>query len=283
MPEGDTIHRAARTLNTALGGQRVERFESVLAQLTRVDADTPIAGRTVERVEARGKHLLMWLSGGDASLVLRTHMRMHGSWHVYRPGERWQRPRHEMRIVIETAPFVAVAFAVPVAEFVDAASLEREGPVAELGPDVLSDTFDAPEAVSRLRARGEMAIADALLDQRALAGIGNVFKSESLFAARVNPFTPVHALDDGTLSRIVATAQRQMRANAGEADTVAAAGGRRTTNRLDPSARLWVYGRRGLPCRRCGTPIERAKQGPDSRSTNWCERCQPRTWGPPRT
>src|SRR5690349_4208027 len=127
MPEGDTIHRAARTLQTALGGQRVERFESVLSQLTRIDTDRPIAGRILERVEARGKHLLMWFSAyrppagraiehcsseaeslsirGGASLVLRTHMRMHGSWHVYRPGERWQRPRHEMRIVIETTPY----------------------------------------------------------------------------------------------------------------------------------------------------------------------------------
>jgi endonuclease-8 len=273
MPEGDTIHRAARTLHTALSGQRIERFESVLAHLTRVDADAPIAGRLVERVEARGKHLLMWLEG---ALVLRTHMRMHGSWHIYRPGERWQRPRHEMRIVLATATYVAVAFAVPVAEFVDATVIEREGPVAELGPDVLSTTFDAAEAVARLQDRGDFEIADALLDQRALAGIGNVFKSEILFAARVSPFTPVHLLDAGALDRIVAIAQRQLRANVGEADTVAAAGGRRTTNRLDPSARLFVYGRRGLPCRRCGTPIQRAKQGPDARSTYWCERCQPR-------
>ena len=122
-------------------------------------------------------------------------MRMHGSWHIYRPGERWQRPRHEMRIVIATAPYVAVAFAVPVAEFVEAAALEREGPVAELGPDLLSDTFDAAAAVARLQARGDLEIADALLDQRAIAGIGNVFKSEILFAARVSPFTRVQALD----------------------------------------------------------------------------------------
>jgi endonuclease-8 len=271
MPEGDTIHRAARTLHAALSGQRVERFESVFAHLVRVDADTPIAGRRMERVEARGKHLLMWFEGG---LVLRTHMRMHGSWHVYRPAERWQRPRHEMRIVIETAPYVAVAFTVPVAEFVDADALEREGPVAELGPDPLADGFDAAAAVARLEARGDMEIADALLDQRAIAGIGNVFKSEILFAARVSPFTPVRALETGQLARIVTIAERQMRANVGGADTVAAAGGRRTTNRLDPSARLWVYGRGGQPCRRCGTPIQRAKQGPDARSTYWCARCQ---------
>ena len=271
MPEGDTIHRAARTLDTALRGQRVERFESVLAQLNRVDADAPIAGRLVERVEARGKHVLMWLEGG---LVLRTHMRMHGSWHIYRPGERWQRPRHEMRIVLATVPYVAVAFTVPVAEFVEAAALEREGPVAELGPDLLSDTFDAAAAVARLQARGDVEIADALLDQRALAGIGNVFKSEILFAARVSPFTRVQALDAAALARIVAIAERQLRANVSDTGA-AAAGGRTTTNRLDPSARLWVYGRRGLPCRRCGTPIQQAKQGPDARSTYWCERCQP--------
>jgi endonuclease VIII len=272
MPEGDTIFRAARTLHAALSSQRIERFESVFAHLTRVDTDTPIAGRRMERVESRGKHVLMWLEGG---LVLRTHMRMHGSWHIYRPGERWQRPRHEMRILVETAPYVAVAFAVPVAEFVAADAIDREGPVAELGPDPLGDGFDAAAAVTRLQARGDMEIADALLDQRAIAGIGNVFKSEILFAARLNPFTPVGALDAAALTRVIAIAERQMRANVGEATSVAAAGGRRTTNRLDPSARLWVYGRRGLPCRRCGTPVQRAKQGPDARSTYWCARCQP--------
>jgi endonuclease VIII len=280
MPEGDTIYRAARTLHTALGGQRVERFESVFAHLTRVDTDTPIAGRVMERVEARGKHLLMWFEASrppGASLVLRTHMRMHGSWHIYRPGERWQRPRHEMRIVIETAPYVAVAFAVPVAEFVDAGSLEREGPVAELGPDPLGERFEATAAVARLQARGDMEIADALLDQRAIAGIGNVFKSEILFAARVSPFAAVHSLPADTLARIVAVAESQLRANVGE--SASAAGSRRTLNRLDPLERLWVYGRRGLPCRRCGVPILRVKQGPDSRSTYWCERCQ----GPERS
>jgi len=274
MPEGDTIHRAARALHAALAGQRVERFESVFAHLTRVDADQPIAGRLVQRVEARGKHILMWLDDdqGGASLVLRTHMRMHGSWHIYQPGERWQRPRHERRILLETQPYVAVAFAVPVAEFVPAGTIDREGVVAELGPDLLSDTFDANEACARLAARPDMDVADALLDQRALAGIGNVFKSEVLFAARVSPFTQVGALSADQFARIVTIAARQMRANVGDT----AASGRNTTNRLDPSARLWVYGRRGLPCRRCGAPIQRTRQGPDTRATYWCERCQPR-------
>jgi endonuclease-8 len=282
VPEGDTIHRAARALHAALAGQRIERFESVFAQLTRVDADDPIAGRVMERVEARGKHLLMWMERG---LVLRTHMRMHGSWHIYRPGERWQRSRHELRILIATEPYVAAAFAVPIAEFVDAADLELEGPIAELGPDLLSPTFDAVEACARLAARADMEIADALLDQRALAGIGNVFKSEVLFAARVSPFTLVRDLSAAQLDRLVSIAVRQLRANVGDAATAA---GRRTTNRLDPAARLFVYGRRGLPCRRCGSPIQRAKQGPDARSTYWCERCQTRDpqggpEGPPST
>ena len=275
MPEGDTIHRAARTLHTALSGQRVERFESVLAHLTRVDADTPIAGRVIERVEARGKHLLMWLEGG---LLLRTHMRMHGSWHIYRPGEKWQRPRHEMRIVLATATYVAVAFTVPVAEFVDAATIDREGPVAELGPDLLSDTFDAAEAVARFQARGDVEIADVLLDQRALAGIGNVFKSEILFLAGVDPFTPVASLDDDRLSRILTIARDALAANVlGRSQTLSPAFGRRTTRSLNPNAKLWVYGRSGKPCRRCGTIVQATKTGIDARLTYWCPTCQPRS------
>src|SRR5688572_32868083 len=126
MPEGDSIFRAARTLQRALAGRTVTRFESVFPRLTRIDHDTPIRGRSVERVEARGKHLLMWFSGG---LVLRTHMRMHGSWHIYRRGEPWQRPRHDMRIVIRTDQFDAVAFNVPIAELETPTALERATPL----------------------------------------------------------------------------------------------------------------------------------------------------------
>ncbi len=274
MPEGDTIFRAARALDRALSGQTITRFESVFPHLTRVDTDQPLVGRAIEKVEARGKHLLMWLSG---DLVLRTHMRMHGSWHIYRPGERWQRPRHEMRIVLGTASYDAVAFSVPVAELVTAAALERSEPIRALGPDLLSDDFDPTEAIGRLEARGDMDIADALLDQTALAGIGNIYKSEVLFAARINPFTPVREVPHERLDAIVAVAIRFMRANVGESagGIVTYRGPRRTTGRLDPGARLWVYGRAGQPCRRCGTPISRRKQGPHARSTYWCERCQP--------
>jgi endonuclease-8 len=282
MPEGDTIHRAAATLHRAIGGQIVTRFESVFPKLTRVDADAPVRGRTVERVEARGKHLLIWFSG---DLVLRTHMRMNGSWHIYRPGERWQRSHRDMRIVIETAAMHAIAFSVPIAEFVTSRNLLHGNIVSDLGPDPLTEDFRAEEAVERMQAHGNAEIADVLLDQTVIAGIGNVFKSEVLFGARINPFTPVSQLTREQFAEIVAVAIRFMRANvvsgfsrtdtSGSGGIVTYSGMRRTTGRSDPSARLWVYGRAGQPCRRCGTPISRRKQGPFARSTYWCERCQP--------
>ena len=272
MPEGDSIFRAARTLHRALAGRVVTRFESVFPQLARMDVDRPIRGRTIEQVSSRGKHLLMWFSD---DLVLRTHMRMHGTWHIYRPGERWRRSHHDMRILVGTDAFEAIAFTVPVAEFSTAAALERE--LADVGPDPLDDAFAVMDAVDRLRARGDMDIAEALLDQRAIAGIGNVYKSEVLFAARVNPFARVSMLEADTLERLVQLAGTFMRANVTDGTTAAIVtytGFRRTTRRADPSARLWVYGRAGQPCRRCGTPISRAKQGPNARSTYWCESCQ---------
>jgi endonuclease-8 len=275
MPEGDTIFRAARTLQRALAGRAVTRFESVFPRLSRIDDDTPIRGRTVERVEARGKHLLIWLSG---DLVLRTHMRMHGSWHIYRPGERWMRPHHDMRIVLETREIHAVAFNVPVAEFETAASLAWTPALRALGPDLLDDELVPAEAVQRIAERGEMDIADALLDQSALAGIGNIFKSEVLFAGRVNPFLKVRDVPQHDIERLVTIAAKFLRANVadGAPGGIATYSGlRRTTGRSDPGARLWVYGRGGKPCRRCGTPVSRMKQGPHARSTYWCKRCQP--------
>jgi endonuclease VIII len=150
MPEGDTIYRAARTLHRALAGQQVTRFETALAQLAQVDRDSPIVGRTIERVDAAGKHLLVTLSG---ELVLRSHMRMNGSWHIYRPGERWQRPARAMRIVIETSEWVAVAFDVYNAEFVPLSRLATHRAIATLGPDLLA-VFDEDEALARIRRQG---------------------------------------------------------------------------------------------------------------------------------
>ena len=274
MPEGDTIFRAARTLHRALGGKTVTRFESVFPKLTRVHEDNPITGRTVESVAAAGKHLLMALSG---DLVLRTHMRMNGSWHIYRPGETWQRPRRDMRIVLGTTDFVAVGFNIPVAEWLRQRTLGRHEELRQLGPDLLAEHFDAAEAERRLRQRGDAPVAEALLNQRVMAGIGNVYKSEILFACRVAPFTQVQALTDDQVSCLVATARKFLRANVTEglAAMTTYLGFRRTTRRDAPGERLWVYGRVGEPCRRCATPVKISKQGRDARLTYWCPTCQP--------
>jgi endonuclease VIII len=268
MPEGDTIFRAARTMHQALAGRVVTRFESVFPRLSRVDDQEPIAGRTIERVVASGKHLIVDFSGG---LHLRTHMRMNGSWHIYRPGERWQRPRSEMRIVVETDAFIAVGFSVPVAEFLDDRALVRQNDLRRIGPDLAKDSFDDEDAFQRIRERANGEIADVLLNQRVLAGLGNVFKSEVLFVCKVNPFDKVSQLDDATLKKIVRTSKKLMAVNV--ADDAPA--GRVTTGSLDPRHKLWVYSRSSQPCRRCGTPIRFRKQGPDARVTYWCPNCQP--------
>lgn len=273
MPEGDTIYRAARTLNRALAGDVVQRFESVLPALTRVHEDAPITGRVVESVAASGKHVLMRFSGG---LVLRTHMRMNGSWHIYRSGERWQRPRRDMRVVVATARFEAVGFNIPVAEFLTPMTIRRQPDLRHMGPDLLGDSFDEAEALRRFRERGSSAIADALLNQRVVAGAGNVYKSEVLFLCRIDPATCVKDLSDDRIRDILATARRLLRANVNDPQRgiVTYTGYRRTTRRADPAERLYVYGRARKPCRRCGTPIRVRAQGPHARLTYWCPTCQ---------
>lgn len=275
MSEGDTIFRAARTLNRALAGQTVTRFETVLPQLSRIDQDSPIAGRTVESVESQGKWMLMRFSG---DLTLLTHMRMNGSWHIYRPGEAWRRGRQHMRVVIETVEFVAVGFDVPVAEFHDSASLARHPNLRRLGPDVLGEEFDPAEAAKRLRELSDLPVGEALLRQSMVAGIGNVYKSEICFACGVNPFRHVSSLNDAELLCLTTRAQEYLRANvtdSASAGIVTHTGFRRTTRRADPSSRLWVYGRNHQPCRRCGASIQSKKQGAAARVTFWCPRCQP--------
>ncbi|HJW94282.1 MAG TPA: DNA-formamidopyrimidine glycosylase family protein [Thermoanaerobaculia bacterium] len=245
MPEGDTICRTARTLQRALGGRVVTKFTTVLPLLARVDDQSPLAGRTIERVHAVGKHLLIDFSGG---LTLRTHMRMNGSWHIYRSGEKWQRPRVDMRIVIETDAFVAVGFTIPDAEFTN--------DTPQLGPDLLGDSFDMNEALRRVRERASEEIGNVLLNQQVVAGIGNIWKSESLHAAGVNPFRHVSELDDATIANILSIARKQLRASAN------------ATMRV----RHAVY--QGKLCRKCGSRIEYRKQGEGARGTYWCPKCQ---------
>jgi endonuclease-8 len=262
MPEGDTIHRAARTLHAALAGRIVTKFETVFPQLARVD----VTGRTVERVDAAGKNLLMHFSG---DLHLRTHMRMNGSWHIYRPGERWRKRRGDMRIVLETDAWVAVAFNVPVAEMHDSRSLGRQDDLLHIGPDFLGEELDIDEARRRIRARGDSEIADVLLDQRVVSGIGNEYKSEVLFIARVSPFARVSDVSDEQLDRILKTARRVMLANVAKRSPA-----RITTFSLDPRTKQYVFSRGGKPCLRCGATIEYRKQGTNARGTYWCPRCQ---------
>ncbi len=269
MPEGDTLHRTATGLRPYLVGRNVTAARAngpgPVPQIHR------IVGREITGVESVGKNLLIRFDGG---LEIRTHLRMTGSWHRYRPGERWRRPPGRARLVIEVPGAVAVCFDAPVVELLEQRAEGLHAPLAGLGPDLLSPSFDADEAVRRLRdpSRARRSIAEALTDQRALAGIGNVYKSEILYIARVSPFAEVRSLDDDMLARLVATGERLLRANV--------AGGRgpeRVTTSGDRGAPgpLYVYGRSGRPCRRCGTLIERARQGTDlPRLTFWCPTCQ---------
>ncbi|MGH2446710.1 MAG: Fpg/Nei family DNA glycosylase [Candidatus Limnocylindria bacterium] len=266
MPEGDTIFRTADVLRAALGGRRITAARAQPTPgLRRVPDLSRLIGSSVVSVEARGKHLLI---GFDIGLTLRSHLRMTGSWHRYRPGERWRRPRQEASAVLETAESVAVAFNTPVVELLTDADLARSHALRELGPDLLSRLFDADEALRRLRDRGREQLGNALLDQRAVAGIGNVYKSEVAFLERLDPWAPVSTFAVGELRAALLTARRLLQANTG-------GGGRVTTDRRSRGEALWVYGRAGRPCRRCGTPVRGDRQGELARRTYWCPRCQP--------
>jgi endonuclease-8 len=260
VPEGDTIWRAAHTLHKALAGRSVIAARSPIAGVSA----SGLAGRTIVAVESHGKNLLIRLDDGR---VVYTHMRMSGSWHIYQPGERWQRPERQARLVLETERYVAVCFNAPVVEILTAAALRRHAVLSTLGPDLLSAAFDAASARQRLRALGSLPIGEALMRQTALAGIGNVYKSETLFLCGVNPFSPVRELEDAALDRMIAKARALMSAN-----LHARSGPGR---RLERSEGFWVYRRCGRPCRRCGAVIRMRRQGADARSTYWCPTCQP--------
>jgi endonuclease-8 len=256
MPEGDTIHRSAARLRPVLEGCTITRFEA-----PRLVGDRPKVGDRIEAVEARGKHLLIHLERG---LTLRTHMRMTGSWHIYRTGERWQKAPHLARATIEVdSGWVAVCFAAPVVETYHR-GLGEPAPLASLGPDLCRDGADIDAAVERMEAiAADQEIGSALLDQRIACGIGNIYKSETLFACGIDPFATVTELDKATRLRLIEAASRLLRANLGAGPRATHAGG------------VAVYGRRGQPCPRCGTPVQMRRQGEHARSTYWCPTCQP--------
>ena len=268
MPEGDTIWRTARALHAALAGKAVLAFDSSLVAVAAAARRLGVVGQTIEAVESRGKHLLVRFAGGA---VLHTHQGMRGSWRLARRSGAARRPHAPARAVIETAEVAAVCSLSPVVEMLSPSQAATHPALSRLGPDVLRPDllrpdFDPAAARRRLRQRGELQIGVALLDQAALAGIGNVYKSEVLFLCGVSPFARVRDLDDTTVDRLVAKAGDLLRRNLGP-------GPRRTTSALSP-VRHWVYRRSHGPCRKCGTPIERAVQGDEARSTYFCPACQ---------
>jgi endonuclease-8 len=254
MAEGDTILRTARGIEAAIGGERLSVAAPSLrgraAGIERLD------GRRLERVQTRGKHLLFHF--GD--LVLHSHLGMNGSWRVYRRGERWERPAAAAWAALAGTDSEAVQFGGPTLRLLDPGQLRRDSTLARLGPDVLATDFDATAALRSLQRAARRRLGDALLDQRLLAGIGNIFKSEACFAARVSPWRAVPDCSESELSAVIDAARRLMeRSVAGR--------------RAQPA----VYRRAGRPCPACGTPIAARGQGDENRRTYWCPRCQPDT------
>jgi endonuclease-8 len=256
VPEGDTLVRTAEGLRPYLLGRTVT---AASARAPGPQAEL-LVGATVTGVEAQGKNLLIRFDNG---LEVRTHLRMHGSWHRYRPGERWRLPPARARLVIEVPGSVAVCFDAPEVELYEQRSSGLHPALGRLGPDLLKDPFDDREALRRLRdpSRSEESIAGALLDQRALAGIGNEVKNEVLWQARVSPFAPVREIGDAPLAALIDLARAVLREGA--------ATGRRPRH---------VYRRAARPCPRCGALIRVEHQGRDlPRLTFWCPTCQSRS------
>jgi endonuclease-8 len=257
MPEGDTVWLTAHNLNEAIGGQVLTGCDVRVPAFATVD----LTGEVVHDVQSRGKHLLHHV--GD--LTIHTHLKMEGSWHLYRHGTPWRRPTHQARIILTTADCVTVGFSLGIVEIVP--TTDEDDVVGYLGPDLLGD-FDATVALARLTADPAVPVFVALLDQRNLAGIGNVYANELCFLRGMLPTRPV--AEDPDAAATVALGQRLLTANRGRVD-------RSTTGDLRSGRNAWVYGRAGKPCLRCGTRIRRGKLGATAlteRDTFWCPRCQ---------
>jgi endonuclease VIII len=259
MPEGDTVWLAAQRMHTALAGSTLRRGEFRIPQLATID----LAGSVVREVVPRGKHLLIRLEDGR---TLRTHFRMDGSWHIYRPGASWKGgPAYDVRTVLTTDEWECVGYRLHDIDLVP--TTEEDRLVGHLGPDILGPDWDLAEALRRLQERPDEQIGVALLDQRNLAGIGNLYKVESLFLLGVHPWTRVADVPD--LTALVERARTLMRANLHHPQ-------QNTTGDRRRGHDHWVFGRRAKPCRRCGTAILLGEQGPatQERVTWWCPTCQ---------
>ena len=259
MPEGDTIHRAAAALRTALVGKQMVGFEA-----PRLTGPAPRLGRTIESVDAHGKHLeITW----DDDIVLHTHMRMVGSWHLYRRGERWRKPHRMARVVIETIDWVAVCFNAPVVETYRSDSFVRHPNFGRLGPDLCKTDVDLDECVRRLMSYSDPArsIAEVMLDQRVMCGVGNVYRCEVLWACEIHPHAPVGALPQSTCVELVRTAANMLQSNLNHSARVTTTG--------TPGG-LAVYGRNHQRCERCHGIIAVEQHGQPPRLLYWCPECQ---------
>ena len=257
MPEGDTVWLAAKRMHEAFAGEVLTRSDFRVPQL----ATTDLSGRLVREVVPRGKHMLTRLSGG---LTLHTHFRMDGSWHLYRHGDRWTGgPAWQVRVVLENRGWQAVGYRMPVIELVE----DEDAVVGHLGPDVLAEDWDEDEALRRLREDPAREVGMALLDQRCLAGLGNLYRTEVLFLRGLTPWVTVGDVPD--LPALVRTGRRLTLANRGHWEQT-------TTGSMRRGQDHWVFERAGQPCRRCGTRIVSAEQGekPYARLSYWCPRCQ---------
>ncbi|MGQ4431152.1 MULTISPECIES: Fpg/Nei family DNA glycosylase [unclassified Streptomyces] len=290
MPEGDTVWQTAKRLDTALAGKVLTRSDLRVPKYATAD----LTGRTVLDVTPRGKHLLTRIEGG---LTLHSHLRMDGTWRVYANGRRWSGGglAHQIRVILGTADLTAVGYRLPVLELLR--TPEEDRAVGHLGPDLLGPDWNPELALANLLADPARPLGEALLDQRNLAGIGNIFKSELCFLLGATPWLPVGALPADRAAKLPAIAKRLLEANrerpvrnttsAFTSTTPTRTTPHRTAGPITPD--LFVYGRAPRPCLRCGTPIRTANQGDGSRErpTYWCPTCQvgpaPGTSAPRRT
>ncbi|WP_327698070.1 Fpg/Nei family DNA glycosylase [Streptomyces sp. NBC_00459] len=259
MPEGDTVWQAARRLHNALAGKVLTRSDLRVPKYATAD----LTGRSVLEVTPRGKHLLTRVEGG---LTLHSHLRMDGSWKIYENGQRWSGgPSHQIRAILGTADRTAVGYRLPVLELLRTTDEHRA--VGHLGPDLLGPDWDPEQALANLLADPARPLGEALLDQRNLAGIGNVYKSELCFLLGATPWLAVGDLPPDRTAKLPSLAKKLLEANRDRPI-------RSTTGRRGQD--LFVYGRAPRPCLRCRTPVRSADQGDGSRErpTYWCPTCQ---------
>jgi len=259
VPEGDTVFRAARLLDRSLSGRVLTRSDFRVPQHATAD----LSGSTVTRTLSRGKHIL---TRTDSGFTVHTHLKMEGSWRVYRRGDTWTRPASQVRLLLEAGDVAAVGFSLGIVELIE--TVDEAAVVGHLGPDLLGPDWDEAEALRRLCAEPDRELMAALLDQRNLAGIGNLYANELCFVAGVAPESAVGGVPD--LPRLVGRAHQMLDLNRHRAV-------QSTTGDLTRGRTTWVHGRGGQPCRRCGTRIVETSLGPEGqeRVTYHCPSCQP--------